>query len=75
MSIPTNTTVVCQSLPPAGIYVGVAMGVLGSIGINIGQNLQASGLRLLSLQDRTKRPWKSRKWIFGMSMFILFSLI
>lgn len=50
------------------------MGVAGSIGINVGQNLQASGLRMLPLELRTK-PHKSRKWILGMAIFVAFSML
>ena len=57
-----------------GFVVGVLMGVVGSIGINVGQNLQASGITSLSLDGRS-RPWRSTQWTIGTSVFILFSLI
>ena len=44
----------CSELPSFGIYVGVVMGVFGSIGINIGQNMQASGLQKLPVEKRTR---------------------
>ena len=45
----SNASVVgCQELPAFGPYVGVVMGVAGSIGINVGQNLQAGGIRALA---------------------------
>ena len=54
--------------------VGVGMGVIGSIGINVGQNLQAAGIQALSLEERTQ-PHKSKTWIIGTATFVLFSLI
>ena len=55
-----------------GFVVGVLMGVVGSVGINVGQNLQASGIRSLPLESR---PWRSMQWTIGTSVFILFSLV
>ena len=49
------------------------MGVAGSVGINIGQNLQASGLQALPEAQRNQ-PHRSKLWRFGLTMFILFSL-
>ena len=63
-----------SEMPESGFAIGVAMGVAGSIGINIGQNLQASGLQALPELERVK-PCKSRTWIIGMTIFIAFSLI
>jgi len=53
-------------------FIGVGMGLIGSVGINIGQNLQSNGLK--SLADRTK-PCRSRTWTIGVSIFICSSLI
>lgn len=50
------------------------MGVFGSIGINIGQNLQASGIEELP-EELRMQPHKSRKWVTGLSIFIGFSMI
>ena len=77
----------CQALPSWGLLVGVAMGVAGSIGINIGQNLQAAGIMKLEEQKAMAiakgvekaatdfKPHKSRQWIVGLVIFIAFSLI
>ena len=50
------------------------MGVIGSIGINIGQNLQASGMQALPEEDRA-RPSRSRLWRTGTTIFATFALI
>ena len=77
----------CQALPSWGLLVGVAMGVAGSIGINIGQNLQAAGIMKLEEQKAMAiakgvekaaadfKPHKSRQWMVGLIIFIAFSLI
>ena len=77
----------CQALPSWGLLVGVAMGVAGSIGINIGQNLQAAGIMKLEEQKAMAiakgvekaaadfKPHKSRQWMVGLIIFIAFSLM
>ena len=64
----------CAELPDYGLVLGVLMGVVGSIGINIGQNLQAAGLQKLPELERAK-PCKSRMWQVGLAIFIAFSLV
>ena len=64
----------CGELPEFGLAIGVVMGVFGSVGINIGQNIQAAGLQELPVLDRLK-PCKSRGWIIGLMIFISFSLL
>lgn len=64
----------CKQIEAWGIYLGVGMGVFGSIGINIGQNLQAAGLKKLPLEQRAK-PCGSRQWIIGMIVFVSFSML
>ncbi len=61
-------------LPPWGFGVGVAMGVLGSIGINVGQNIQAGGIAKLSPSERSK-PFRSKMWRVGLLIFIAFSML
>ena len=48
--------------------------VLGSIGINTGQNLQAMALSELD-EEAMKKPWKSRSWLIGCIMFISCSIL
>ncbi len=50
------------------------MGVFGSIGINVGQNMQAGGIAKLPDEDKMK-PHKSRMWIQGMIVFVSFSML
>ncbi|KOO53577.1 pentatricopeptide repeat-containing [Chrysochromulina tobinii] len=50
------------------------MGVAGSVGINIGQNIQAMSMQKLD-EKGLARPWTSRGWRIGMWMFIIFSII
>ena len=64
----------CQALPAWGFGVGVLMGVAGSIGINVGQNMQATALDELPDELKSK-PHKSKLWLWGMVIFIIFSLI
>ena len=72
---PTEPGPSCNSASSGlGFVIGVSMGVCGSIGINIGQNLQAAGIQSLDIEDRTK-PHKSRTWIIGTTVFVVFSLI
>ena len=73
-SIPSSEEFLCDPLPSWGIGVGVAMGVAGSIGINIGQNVQAMGIKTLDPSDYTS-PWKSKLWRIGLCIFITFALI
>ena len=42
----------CQTLPAWGAPLGVTMGVFSSIGINVGQNMQADGIQELPAQWR-----------------------
>ena len=71
-SSPDATT--CNELPLWGYPLGIVMGVVGSVGINVGQNLQASGLQQLPEEERT-RPQNSKQWRCGLILFVLFSLI
>ena len=64
----------CKDLPAWGFGVGIGMSVAGSIGINIGQNLQAAGISHLPEAERSQ-PFKSARWRFGMSLFIGFSIL
>ena len=64
----------CEALPEWGFVIGVIMGVFGSIGINIGQNVQASALQALPELERL-RPCQSKKWIAGLVVFIAFSML
>ena len=73
----TNVTGVpleCNPLPSWGPPVGIFMGVIGSVGINVGQNLQATGMQSLPEELRMK-PHNSKVWIIGLTIFISFSLI
>ena len=54
--------------------MGVLMGIAGSIGINVGQNMQATALDQLPEELKSK-PHKSKLWIWGMVIFVGFSLI
>ena len=69
-----TAAVECQVLPGWAIPVGIVMGVFGSIGINIGQNLQADGIAALP-EEKRGSPAGSPKWRMGMAVFIAFSLV
>ena len=64
----------CTALPAWGFGVGVLMGIAGSIGINVGQNMQATALDQLPEELKSK-PHKSKLWMWGMVIFVGFSLI
>ena len=52
--------------------IGVCLGLLGSVGINVGQNIQSKGLK--SLGSQQNKPCSSRTWRLGMFVFIVGSL-
>lgn len=65
----------CSTPRPAwGVTVGVLMGVAGSLGINVGQNMQANGIEQLAEVQRV-RPQVSRLWRVGLGVFALFAVI
>ena len=70
----TASTADCGELPSWGFAIGVLMGCVGSIGINIGQNIQASGLQALPELERV-RPCQSRKHNVGLGIFVSFSML
>ena len=54
--------------------LGIIMGVFGSVGINVGQNIQANGIQTLPPEQRN-RPWKAKQWVTGLAIFLTFSII
>lgn len=54
------------------IMIGIMMGILGSIGINIGNNMQALGLSIQQRDQRTKKP---PVWYIGTAIFLSASII
>ena len=44
------------------------MGVFGSLGINVGQNMQANGIERLPAEKRAK-PFQSKLWRVGLVVF------
>lgn len=54
------------------VVVGVVANVLGSIGMNVGQNVQSIALANLEPDKRT-RPFTSRLWIIGFVSFFVSS--
>ena len=64
----------CTTIPEWGLGVGILMGTAGSIGINVGQNIQAMGIKELDPIYFSK-PWRSKRWQIGLVIFILFCLI
>ena len=70
----TVDELLCEELPTWSSFLGVVMGIFGSIGINVGQNMQASGLAALPEEQMTT-PHKSTLWIYGMGIFVSFSML
>jgi hypothetical protein len=64
----------CTTMPEWGLGVGILMGTAGSIGINVGQNIQAMGIKELD-PIYFSQPWRSKRWQIGLVIFILFCLI
>lgn len=64
----------CQELPEWGAPVGIALSSFASVGINIGQNMQADGIRALP-KELQMAPYKSRVWIIGETVFISCSMV
>lgn len=56
------------------LVIGIVIHVLGSIGINTGQNLQAMALSQLSEASKHK-PWRSRRWTIGCALFVSCSIL
>ena len=56
-----------------GFLIGVGMGVVGSVLINIGQNLQATAMQ--SSPEVASKPCTSKTWITGLSVFVCGSLL
>ena len=62
-----------NALPPWGIPFGIILSTVASIGINIGQNMQAQGINRLT-EEQKAAPQQSRLWVIGMLVFIFSSL-
>ena len=52
--------------------IGVTMGLIASISINSGQNLQALGL---NSEEARAKPYTSKIWCIGMAVFITGSFL
>ena len=55
------------------VILGIVIHVVGSVGINIGQNIQAMALDALG--DQQHKPWKSKLWVIGMATFAVSSIV
>ena len=64
----------CKELPSWGAPVGIALGSFASVGINIGQNMQADGIATLP-EELQAKPFKSRTWVIGETVFITCSIV
>ena len=65
----------CKQPPAWGEPVGVIAGAFASVGINIGQNMQADGIRKLPEHQREKEQWRSPLWRWGMGVFVSCSIV
>ena len=59
------------------VWIAIAIHVAGSVGINVGQNLQAMGLVALDEADRQKCSSliRSKLWLIGCALFISCSIV
>ena len=61
-----------DSLQTYSFFTGVMLSILGSVFINLGQNLQAKGLHLLG---ELSKPWRSKMWSIGLTIFTTGAMI
>ena len=61
------------ALGSSSVAVGVVIAITASVGINVGQNLQAVGLQ--SSPEAAANPCSSRTWTVGLAIFITGSLL
>ena len=54
------------------VAIGIMIGLISSIGINVGQNLQSIGMK--SSPEAQENPCSSRTWIIGLAIFVTGSL-
>ena len=75
LSAPNGTDAVTCELDgdSSAVMIGVIMGVIGSIMINIGQNFQATGLT--TTPQAQDNPCSSRTWVIGLTIFIAGALL
>lgn len=59
------------------VIVGIIIHIVGSVGINTGQNLQSLALQKhgLGIQPSCAQLRQNRLWIFGTAMFVSFSIL
>ena len=58
------------------LALGICMGLVSSVLINVGQNIQARGIAQLDEAGLdVEKPCRSRTWVAGLSIFITFSLV
>lgn len=59
------------------VIFGIVIHIIGSIGINTGQNMQAMGLSTLPEEDRKafSKLRKNRMWAIGCTMFVTCSMV
>lgn len=55
----------------SAVMVGIMIGLISSIGINLGQNIQAIGMQEPGAQEK---PCTSKTWIIGLVVFVTGSL-
>ena len=67
----TNATVCDVEGSGSTVAVGIFIGLVSSIGINMGQNLQAIGMRAPGAQEN---PLWSRTWVIGLTVFVVGSI-
>tara|TARA_B110001452_G_scaffold262925_2_gene263617 strand:- start:627 stop:2096 length:1470 start_codon:yes stop_codon:yes gene_type:complete len=52
------------------VVVGILIGLIASVGINIGQNLQSLGMKACG----QSKPHTNRTWVIGLTIFIIASI-
>ena len=63
--------VCCEAEGDSLVVLGIVIGLLSSVAINVGQNIQALGAKE---PGADKNPCSSRKWIIGLTIFVTGSM-
>jgi len=67
-----STVLVCDTSGGGGMVIlGIAIGLLSSIAINVGQNLQSIGGKMVGAD---KDPCSSKTWVIGLTIFAVGAL-
>ena len=67
----TGQTVCDSEGSGSAVVVGIMIGLISSIGINLGQNIQSIGMKQ---PGAAEKPCTSKTWVIGLTVFVIGSL-